>query len=139
MVLGSGKTTIALLKAQKRSCTLEPRQEILFLGFYLAAVQQILMRCKDIPYPVRAQAYTDQNVPSLLLGNAHHPWASLGGRQVSFLYPGEERLRKSVFEGEWDEERVRLSTEERLYCFDFVAPATATLLDKSAAVRTLFG
>ena len=45
---GSGKTTIALLKAQKRIPNLKPGQEILFLSFSRAAVRQVLTRCKAI-------------------------------------------------------------------------------------------
>ena len=45
---GSGKTTLALLKAQRQIASLEPGQEVLFLSFSRAAVRQVLLRCKDI-------------------------------------------------------------------------------------------
>ena len=41
---GSGKTTIALFKAQGRFATLKPGQEILFLSFSRAAIRQVLIR-----------------------------------------------------------------------------------------------
>ena len=40
----------------------------------------------------------------------------LSGQQAAFLYPGDERLRKSTFDGDWNAERLRLSTEEGIYC-----------------------
>ena len=45
---GSGKTTIALLKAQRRFEQLRPGQEILFLSFSRAAIRQVVIRCKEI-------------------------------------------------------------------------------------------
>ena len=48
---GSGKTTIALLKAQRRFAALKPGQEILFLSFSRAAICQVLLCCKEILTP----------------------------------------------------------------------------------------
>lgn len=45
---GSGKTTLALLKAQRLIPALKPGQEVLFLSFSRAAVRQVLIGCKDI-------------------------------------------------------------------------------------------
>ena len=45
---GSGKTTIALLKARVRCRSLLPGQNVLFLSFSRAAVRQILQRCKSV-------------------------------------------------------------------------------------------
>jgi DNA helicase-2/ATP-dependent DNA helicase PcrA len=44
---GSGKTTLALLKARALMPRLEAGQKTLFLSFSRAAVQQILTRCKE--------------------------------------------------------------------------------------------
>lgn len=45
---GSGKTTLALLKAKKLIPTLQSGQKILFLSFSRAAVRQVLTRTKDV-------------------------------------------------------------------------------------------
>lgn len=45
---GAGKTTIALLKAQRRCPSLQPGQEILFLSFSRAAVRQIVNNTKHV-------------------------------------------------------------------------------------------
>ena len=45
---GSGKTTLALLKAQQLIPTLQPGQKTLFLSFSRAAVRQVLTRTKDV-------------------------------------------------------------------------------------------
>lgn len=135
---GSGKTTIALLKAQDRSRTLAPGQEILFLSFSRAAVRQILTRCKDILSPAERRSIQVKTYHLFCLEALTAHGRLLCGRQVQFLYPGEERIRKSTFDGDWDAERLRLSADEGLYCFDLVAPAIATLFAQCAAVRALF-
>jgi hypothetical protein len=62
----------------------------------------------------------------------------LCGRQVRFLYPGDERLAKSTFDGAWHAERSRRAAQEGIYCFDLVAPAIATIFEQCAAVRALY-
>ena len=57
---GSGKTTIALLKAQRQSATLKHGQGILFLSFSRAAIRQVLLRCKEILTPAERRAVTVQ-------------------------------------------------------------------------------
>ena len=135
---GSGKTTIALLKAQQRCCDLKPGQEILFLSFSRAAVRQIVSRCRDILTATERKLIRSKTYHSFCLEVLEAHGRLLCGRPVSFLYPGEERLRKSTFEGDWDTERLRLSNEGGLYCFDLVAPAVATLFEQCVAVRALY-
>ena len=135
---GSGKTTIALLKAQERCRTLHPGQEVLFLSFSRAAVRQVLIRCKDILKPEERKLIQVKTYHSFCLEALAAHGRLLCGREVRFVYPGDERLRKSVFDGEWGDERARLSTEKGLYCFDLVAPAIAALFEQCVAVRSLF-
>lgn len=135
---GSGKTTIALLKAQERCRTLLPGQEILFLSFSRAAVRQILIRCKDILRPAERKIIQVKTYHLFCLETLAAHGRLLRGRQVRFMYPGDERLAKSIFDGEWADERQRLSVDEGLYCFDLVAPAIATLFEQCVAVRSLY-
>ena len=71
---GSGKTTLALLKAQRQIASLEPGQEVLFLSFSRAAVRQVLLRCKDI----LTQTDRSEDLPRLLYG---HPQESRSSPQ----------------------------------------------------------
>jgi DNA helicase II / ATP-dependent DNA helicase PcrA len=134
---GSGKTTIALFKAQRRFGTLKPGQEILFLSFSRAAVRQVLLRCKQILTPNERRAVAVQTYHAFCMEMLEAHGRLLHGRPVRFLYPGEERLRKSAFHGEWNVERQRQAAELGLYCFDLFAAGTADLLERCAALRTL--
>lgn len=135
---GSGKTTIALLKAKERCRSLEPGQEILFLSFSRAAVKQILMRCKDILSATQRKLIQVKTYHLFCLEVLAAQGCLLFGRQARFMYPRDERLAKSNFDSDWETERLRLSEQEGLYCFDLVAPAVATLFDRCAAVRFLY-
>lgn len=134
---GSGKTTIALLKAQSHCAALAPGQEVLFLSFSRAAVRQIVGRCKELLRRSERQVIQVKTYHLFCLEVLAAHGRLLCGRQVRFLYPGDERLRKSVFDGEWNDERARLSAAEGLYAFDLVAPAVATLFEQCNAVLSL--
>lgn len=134
---GSGKTTIALLKAQRQSATLKPGQGILFLSFSRAAIRQVLLRCKEILTPAERRAVTVQTYHAFCMEILKAHGRLLHGRPIRFLYPGEERLQKSAFDGDWMVERRRLASEQGLYCFDLFAAGAADLLEGCAALREL--
>ena len=134
---GSGKTTVALLKAQRRFKTLLPGQEILFLSFSRAAVRQVLLRCKEILTPAERHAVTVKTYHSFCLEMLESHGRLLRAAPVVFVYPGDERLQKSGFAGDWAVEQLRLATEESRFCFDLFAAGTATLLERCTALRRL--
>ena len=134
---GSGKTTIALLKAQRQSATLKHGQGILFLSFSRAAIRQVLLRCKEILTPAERRAVTVQTYHAFCMEILEAHGRLLHGRPIRFLYPGEERLQKSAFDGDWMVERRRLASEQGLYCFDLFAAGAADLLEGCAALREL--
>ncbi|MFZ5534196.1 MAG: UvrD-helicase domain-containing protein [Pseudomonadota bacterium] len=134
---GSGKTTIALLKAQRQSATLKPGQGILFLSFSRAAIRQVLLRCKEILTPAERRAVTVQTYHAFCMEILEAHGRLLHGRPIRFLYPGEERLQKSAFDGDWMVERRRQASEQGLYCFDLFAAGAADLLEGCAALREL--
>ena len=136
---GSGKTTIALFKAQDRFATLKPGQEVLFLSFSRAAIRQVLLRCKEILTPSQRRAVAVQTYHAFCMEMLEAHGRLLHGRPLRFLYPGEERLQKSAFDGDWDVERQRQATEVGLYCFDLFAAGAASLLEGCAALRELIG
>jgi DNA helicase II / ATP-dependent DNA helicase PcrA len=134
---GSGKTTIALLKAQRRFATLKPGQEVLFLSFSRAAIRQVLMRCKELLKPVQRRAVTVQTYHAFCMEMLEAHGRLLHGRPIRFIHPGEERLQKSTFDGDWNVERQRHASELSVYCFDLFAAGTAKLLERCAALRAL--
>jgi len=134
---GSGKTTIALLKAQHRFPSLKPGQEVLFLSFSRAAIRQVLLRCREILTPSQRRTVVAQTYHAFCIEMLEAHGRLLHGRPVRFLYPTEERLRKSEFVGDWNYERKRLAAETGLYCFDLLAAGTASLLEGCTALRNL--
>lgn len=134
---GSGKTTIALLKARSRCASLKPGQEILFLSFSRAAIRQVLLRCKEILTSLERRAITAQTYHAFCMEMLKAHGRLLHGRPVRFFYPGEERLQKSEFDGDWDAERRRRAAEEGLYCFDLFAAGAADLIEGCLALRDL--
>jgi DNA helicase-2/ATP-dependent DNA helicase PcrA len=135
---GSGKTTIALVKAQGRFATLKPGQEILFLSFSRAAIRQVLLRCKEILTPSARRAVTVQTYHAFCMETLEAHGRLLHGRPVRFVYPGDERLQKSTFDGDWNAVRQRQAAELGLYCFELFAAGTADLFERCAALRALF-
>ncbi len=134
---GSGKTTIALLKAQRRFSTLKPGQEILFLSFSRAAIRQVLLRCKEILTPAERRGVTVQTYHAFCMEMLEAHGRLLRGRPIRYIYPGQERLQKSAFDGDWEAERRRQASELGLYCFDLFAAGTADLLEGCVALREL--
>lgn len=134
---GSGKTTIALMKAQRQFATLKPGQEILFLSFSRAAIRQVLQRCKEILKPRERRAVQCQTYHAFCMDILEAHGRLLHGRPIRFLFPGEERLQKSVFPGNWEQERLRQARVLGLYCFDLFAAGTAELLEHCAALCAL--
>jgi DNA helicase II / ATP-dependent DNA helicase PcrA len=134
---GSGKTTIALFKAQSRFATLKPGQEVLFLSFSRAAIRQVLLRCREILTPSQRRTVVVQTYHAFCMEMLEAHGRLLRGRAVRFLYPGDERLQKSTFDGDWEVERQRQATEMGLYCFDLFAAGTADLLEGCGALRAL--
>src|SRR3981189_1270719 len=121
---GSGKTTIALFKAQGRVATLKSGQEVLFLSFSRAAIRQVLLRCKEILTPSPRRAVVVQTYYAFCMEMLEAHGRLLHGRPVRFLYPGEERLQKSAFDGDWNIERQRQAAELGLCCFDVLSAGT---------------
>ncbi len=136
---GSGKTTIALLKAQRRSSTLQPGQEVLFLSFSRAAVRQILIGTSSLLTARERRLVQVETYHRFCLDFLEAHGRLLTGTRARFLVPAEERLKKSVHQGDWRTERSRLAAEEAVFCFDLLAPGVASLLEECIALRTLYG
>jgi len=134
---GSGKTTVALLKAAAASHSLRSGEEILFLSFSRAAIQQILQKSQDLLNRDERSLIHVQTYHAFCIELLESHGRLLSGRPCKFIVPGEERLRKAGFSDQWNAERERMARQEGVYCFDLLAPGAAELLEKSTAVRTL--
>jgi DNA helicase-2/ATP-dependent DNA helicase PcrA len=134
---GSGKTTLSLLKAQPLIAELAAGQEVLFLSFSRAAVYQMALRCKEVLTPAERRAIAVKTYHAFCMEILRAHGRLLTGRQPRTLFPREEGLRKSAFDGDWVREQERLATEEGLYVFDQFANSSADLLERASCVRTL--
>lgn len=130
---GSGKTTIALLKAERISSTLLSEQRLLFLSFSRAAVQQILGRCQEILNAETRGKIEIKTYHAFCMEVLRSHGKLLTGKTVSVIFPEEERIAKSEFHGSWGQKRARLAKEDAKYCFDLFAAGVADLLNRCAA------
>lgn len=140
---GSGKTTIALAKAQRViAAGLPLGQTVLFLSFSRAAVARVVEASK---------AQLPKALQSKLSIQTFHSffWEILKGygyllgapRRLRLLLPHDEAAMRHQFEsegGNWETERERLFREEGLVAFDLFSAKAYALLAASARLRSLF-
>lgn len=134
---GSGKTTLALLKARRLAADLHAGQQILFLSFSRAAVRQVLARCKDVLSASERDQITVRTYHSFCLDVLRAHGRLLTGLPATVLFPSKERLQRSNFDGDWTAESRRLAAQEGVFTFDMFADSTSELLRRSRAVREL--
>lgn len=140
---GSGKTTIALAKAQRVIAVgLPPGQTVLFLSFSRAAVARVVEASKtQLPKALQSKL-SIQTFHSFF-------WEILKGygyllgapRRLRLLLPHDEAAMRHQFEsegGNWEMERERLFREEGLVAFDLFSAKAYALLAASARLRSLF-
>ena len=134
---GTGKTTVALLKAKTLFPNLLPGQKLLFLSFSRDAVRQVLAGCRGILTAEERGAIEVKTYHAFCKEFLKTHGKLLTGKAVSVIFPTDERLAKARFDGDWEAERQRLATEEACYCFDFLASGVADLLQRSTALCDL--
>lgn len=134
---GSGKTTLSLFKAQRLIPQLAPGQEVLFLSFSRAAVHQVVVRCKQVLGRDERRLIAVKTYHAFCMEILQAHGRLLTGRPARILFPRQERLRQSVYAGDWATEQGRLAQEEGLYAFDQFARSGANLLRRASCVRTL--
>ena len=140
---GSGKTTIALLKARGLvEAGLLPGQTVLFLSFSRSAVARVVEASK---------AQLPKALQSKLSIQTFHSffWEILKGygyllgapKRLTLLLPQDEAALKHQLEndgGDWDTERERLFREEGRVAFDLFSNKAHALLAASVRLRALF-
>jgi len=140
---GSGKTTLALMKAVRRiDKKLGLGQMVLFLSFSRAAVARVVDAVKgQVPAEKRASIGI-QTFHSFFWEILRTHGHLLGApKQLSIILAHDEKaMREGVEPGEpdwpaWEQERLRLFHEEGRVCFDLFAPLTAELFSRARRIR----
>ncbi|MDG5978115.1 putative ATP-dependent helicase [Hydrogenophaga taeniospiralis CCUG 15921] len=139
---GSGKTTIALLKADQeiRSGALKPGQRILFLSFARATVARVAQHAEKL--------LSSKDFASLEINTYHgftwnllrsHGYLIRDGRSINLLPPPEAAARLSTFKSQEDRlnEKRRLFIEDGLLHFDLFAETAAILLTRSRSLHQI--
>ncbi len=134
---GSGKTTLALLKMQQLKVSLNSGQEVLFLSFSRAAVQQVIIRCRDILTFNERKFISVKTYHSFCMELLKTHGKLLTGKIPRIIYPMSARLVKSAYAGDWEAEGQRLACEEGRYCFEQFAPFTVEILRRSQRILEL--
>lgn len=144
---GSGKTTIAILKALRRiEAGLSDGQSVLFLSFSRAAVSRILETArKEIP----------EGFQHLLVIQTFHSfyWEVLRAhayllgvrKRLTLLAPHDEKALSDGVEHndqdqawqDWKTERERLFYEEGRAAFELFAPKARELFERSGRIREM--
>ncbi|MGW5744708.1 UvrD-helicase domain-containing protein [Amycolatopsis sp. NPDC003861] len=134
---GSGKTTIALLKAARTLETLEAEQHVVFLSFSRAAVRQISDRVGEhLPLAIRPLLEV-RTFHAFFLDFVRSHGHLLTGTTAVFLAPDAERQLQADHDGDWDAETIALASRGT-FVFDQLAATAATLLERSPALRALY-
>lgn len=154
---GSGKTTIAILKAADIANTqLKPEQRVLFLSFARATVSRVLQAIEfeqKIPAPLRQKIEVDTYHSFFWRIVKSHGYLIGLPRSLTILTPPEASIALSEIRSEYDRkatkeqkqerssreaaERGRLATKDGRICFDLFAPYVAQILGGSQRVRRL--
>lgn len=140
---GSGKTTIALAKAQRViEAGMALGQTVLFLSFSRAAVARVVEASKaQLPKALQEQL-SIQTFHSFFWEILKAYGYLLGApRQLRLLLPHDEAAIRHQFEndgGNWESERERLFREEGLVAFDLFSTKAHALLAASARLRAIF-
>lgn len=137
---GSGKTTIALLKADReiRDSKLQRGQHILFLSFARATIARVAQQAGKLlaaQHSERLETNTYHGFAWNLLRS--HGYLLRTGRNIQLLPPPEAAARLSEVDGDAARvtEKRRLFEEHGLLHFDLFAEMAGSLLTRSNVLR----
>lgn len=138
---GSGKTTIALLKARRQVLhQLPSEQKVLFLSFSNSAIRRILESADSILTEDIAEKVVIKTYHSFaweILNS--HGYLTSSKRRLKIVPAQDAAVRRAGLSKEdWFAEQNRLYVEEGLVTYDQFAPRAAELLKRSSVVRTCF-
>lgn len=138
---GSGKTTIALRKAKQIIASdLANKQNVLFLSFSNAAVQQVLNRTGDILSHDESRRCEVQTYHAFCWNILNSHGYLLGApRQLSLISTHDaEVLKVGMDDPAWNAEQERLFMAEGRTTFAVFARYTADLLSRSSALASAY-
>ena len=138
---GSGKTTIALLKARRAVLErLRPEQSVLFLSFSNAAIRRILesgesILTNEIARQVEIRTYHSFAWDIL----RSHGYLLSSQRNLTVIGAHDAAVfRAGLEDADWSVEEERLFEEDGRVTYDQCAPRAADLLERSGVVRKCF-
>lgn len=138
---GSGKTTIALLKARRRVLhQLNAGQKVLFLSFSNSAIRRILesagtILTDDIADRVDIKTYHSFAWEIL----TSHGYLTSSRRRLKIISAQDAAVRSAgLSNDEWAAKQDRLYVDEGLVTYDQFAPRAAELLRRSSAAQECF-
>ncbi len=142
---GSGKTTLALMKAQKViQSTLASHQSILFLSFSRSAITRLMEASVGVIDKESCKSLSIQTLHSFFWGIIQSHAYLLGTpKKLKILLPHDERALSNGLKetdhlwAEWITTREKLCREEGRVAFDMFAPLAVELLEKSGQLRQL--
>ena len=138
---GSGKTTIALLKARRAVLeSIQPEQSVLFLSFSNSAIRRLLesagnILTTEIRRNVEIKTYHSFAWDVL----RSHGYLVSSQRQLTIVAAQDAAvIRAGLEDEEWVVEEERLFLADGRLTYDQFAPRAADLLERSAVIRTRF-
>ena len=138
---GSGKTTIALLKARRAVLErLQPEQSVLFLSFSNAAIRRILesggsILTNEVGRQVEIKTYHSFAWDIL----RSHGYLLSSQRKLTVIGAHDAAvIRAGLEDADWSQEEERLFVEDGRVTYDQFAPRAADLLERSGVVRKCF-
>lgn len=138
---GSGKTTIALLKADAsvRGRKLAPGQQVLFLSFARSTVARVEQQAAAMLAPDTRRHLEISTYHGFAWHQLRsHGYLLFGKKPIRLLPPPEAAARLCEIEtAEKPAAQRRLLREQGLLHFDLFASLTAELLSRSTALRTI--
>lgn len=138
---GSGKTTIALLKARRSVLErLQPEQSVLFLSFSNAAVRRILESAGKVLTPEVGRQIDIKTYHSFAWDILKsHGYLLAEKRRLEIVAAQDAAIIHAGMKDEdWSKEEARLFEKEGRVTYDQFAPRAAELLGRSSVVRQCF-
>jgi DNA helicase II / ATP-dependent DNA helicase PcrA len=138
---GSGKTTIALLKARRYVLeSLTAEQSVLFLSFSNAAIRRILESAGGLLTPDIARRVDIKTYHSFAWEVLKsHGYLTSKKRRLSIVSAQDAAVRKAGLKKEfWLAEQERMYIEDGLVTYDQFAPRAAEVLNRSNPAKSCF-
>jgi DNA helicase-2/ATP-dependent DNA helicase PcrA len=138
---GSGKTTIALLKARRRVLEqLSSGQKVLFISFSNSAIRRIMESAGSIlteEIADRIEIKTYHSFAWEILTS--HGYLTSTQRRLKIVPAQDAAVRAAgLSRDDWRAEQERLYLEDGLVTYDQFAPRAVELIKRSAAARACF-